>query len=366
MFTRRAFTALASVTVVTTQAAAQTSTGPRRAEVEALRQFTESTHPRGREAASDADWRARWDALAAEADTLSDGAYFIRARRALGWLKDGHTTALPFEFTDAPPPPSFQLRLPIRVHAFHDGAYVTHAKAEALPLLGARITRVGDTDIVPIMRAIAEQWCGSVAWAHRWAGMHFLSPAMLQGLGVLRDLQAPVAVDAMRGERRVRVTLRPRAGASDDLQEMERTAPRREQWEREVGVGNYVRIEDDAAYISCNDMDDVEGKTFFAFTEECFTAMADERAQRLVLDVRRNGGGNNFWPEPLRKRILRSRFDRPGGLYILTSPMTFWAAQNPTTRLERDAFSLCSLASRRAGRQIITAMRVRFTAKRAV
>ncbi len=340
MFTRRAFTALASVTAVASQASAQTRTGPRRAEVEALRQFAEATHPRGREAAADSDWRARWDALAAEADALSDGAYFIRARRALGWFKDGHTTALPFEFTDAPPPPSFQLRLPIRVRAFHDGAYVTHAKGEALPLLGARITRVGGTDVVAIMRAVAEQWCGNDAWAHRWSGMHFSSPSMLLGLGILPDAQAPVEVSAMRGGRRVRATLRPRVGASDDLQEMERTPPRRERWEREAGIGNYVRVEGDAAYISCNDMDDVEGKTFIAFTEECFAAMTDERAQRLVLDVRRNGGGNNFWPEPLRKRILRSRFNRPGGLYVLTSPMTFSAAQNPTTRLERDSFAL--------------------------
>jgi hypothetical protein len=38
--------------------------------------------------------------------------------------------------------------------------------------------------------------------------------------------------------------------------------------------------------------------------------------------------------------LLRSRFNRPGGLYILTSPGTFSAAQNPCTRLERDSFAL--------------------------
>ena len=30
----------------------------------------------------------------------------------------------------------------------------------------------------------------------------------------------------------------------------------------------------------------------------------------------------------------------PGGLYVLISPFTFSAAQNPTTRLERDSFAL--------------------------
>lgn len=339
MFTRRAFTALASVTALAGQASAQTPS-PRRSEVEALRRFAETTHPRGREAAADADWRARWNTLAAEADTLSEGAYLVRTRRALGWFKDGHTTVLPFEFTGGPPPGPFRLGLPIRVRAFHDGLYINAAKEEGAPLRGARLTRIAGVDAVTLMRAVAEQWCGNDAWAHRWAGSQFSSPALLQGLGVISDPAAPIVVEAMRGTRRVRATLRPREGARTDLQEMDRTPSQRELWEREAGLGNYVRVEGRAVYISCNDMDDVEGKTFADFTRECFAAMDTTTPDRLIFDVRRNGGGNNFLPEALRKRILRSRFNRPGALYVLTSPFTFSAAQNPTTRLERDSFAL--------------------------
>lgn len=339
MFTRRAFTAFASLTALAGQASAQVAS-PRRTEVEALRRFAETTHPRGREAAAAADWRGRWDALAAEADTLSEGAYLVRTRRALGWFKDGHTTVLPFEFTGGPPPGPHRLGLPIRVRAFHDGLYINAAKEEAAPLRGARVTRIAGVDAVALMRAVADQWCGNDAWAHRWAGSQFSSPALLQGLGIVNDPTAPIVVEAMRGARRLRATLRPREGARDDLQEMDRTPSQRETWERAAGVGNYVRVEGRAVYISCNDMDDVEGKTFADFTRECFAAMDSTTTDRLIFDVRRNGGGNNFWPEALRKRILRSRFNRPGALYVLTSPFTFSAAQNPTTRLERDSFAL--------------------------
>ncbi|HYD72053.1 MAG TPA: hypothetical protein VEF55_02880, partial [Candidatus Binatia bacterium] len=331
MLTRRAFAALASVSALATQAAAQTTVDARRAEVEALRRFAETTHPRGREAVGDADWRARWDALAAEADALSIGTYFIRTRRALAWFKDGHTTTLPFEFMGAPPEGDFQLSLPIRARAFHDGVYVNAAKDEGAALNGARITRIGGMATVALMRAIAEQWPGNDAWAHRWSGYHFTSPALLQGLGVVPSAGDPIRVEAMRGSRRIRATLRPRQGAGADLVEMERTPSRRETWERQAGIGNYVRIEGRAVYISCNDMNDVEGKTFADFTRECFAAMDNADTDRLIFDVRRNGGGNNFWPEALRKRLLRSRFNRPGGLYVLTSPFTFSAAQNPST-----------------------------------
>lgn len=339
MFTRRAFTALASLTALAGQASAQAA-GPRRSEVEALRRFAETTHPRGREAAADGDWRSRWDVLAAESDTLSEGAYFIRTRRALAWFKDGHTTVLPFEFTGGPPPGPHRLGLPIRMRAFHDGLYINAAKDEAAPLRGARLTRIAGVDAVALMRAVADQWCGNDAWAHRWAGSQFSSPALLQGLGIVNDPIAPIVVEAMRGARRLRATLRPREGASDELQEVDRTPSQRETWERAAGGGNYVRVEGRAIYISCNDMDNIEGKTFVDFTRECFAAMDAATTDRVIFDVRRNGGGNNFWPEALRKRILRSRFNRPGGLYVLTSPFTFSAAQNPTTRLERDSFAL--------------------------
>jgi hypothetical protein len=341
MLTRRAFAALASVAAVAAQASAAAQTaGARRSEVEALRRFAETTHPRGREAAADADWRARWDALAADADTLSAGAYFIRTRRALGWFKDGHTTVLPFEFVGGPPEGPFRLGLPIRAQTFHDGVYVIAAKDEGAALSGAKITRIGRMDVAALVRAIAEQWPGNDAWAHGLSSHHFASPALLQGLGAIEEASAPVRIEAMRGSRRLRVTLGPSEGATDNLQNMQMTPPRRELWEREAGVGNYARIEGRAVYISCNDMADVEGKDFFAFTRECFAAMDAPGAEKLIFDVRRNGGGNNFLPEALRKRMLRSRFNRPGGLYVLTSPRTFSAAQNPTTRLERDSFAI--------------------------
>ena len=68
--------------------------------------------------------------------------------------------------------------------------------------------------------------------------------------------------------------------------------------------------------------------------------MEESAPQRLIIDLRRNGGGNNFLFEALRKHVERSRFNRPGGLYVLISPQTFSAAQNATNRLERETFAL--------------------------
>jgi len=336
-------TALGVTAVSTLEARAQV-TG-RLAEAVALRRRAETLHPRGREAAANAEWRARWDALAADADQLSDGEYFIRTRQALGWFKDGHTTILPFEFTGGVPAPMaqgpFALSLPIGVRTFHDGAYVTSAKNEGAALLGARLTRINAMDVVALMRAWATNWPGNDAWAHRWAGAMF-SPAFLEALGAVRDAGATIRVEGVLDRRRVHATLRPRTDGGANLQPLERAKSQVELWSDAAGQaasGNFVQRVGEAIYVSCDDLG-MEIQPFGAFIRVCFEAMEDGSARRLIIDLRRNGGGNNFLFEALRKRVERSRFNRPGALYVLISPRTFSAAQNATSRLERETFAL--------------------------
>lgn len=334
--------ALATAAAVASPARAQ-SVG-RRAEVEALRLKAETTHPRAREAAADADWRERWHRLAADADALSDGAYFHRTRQALGWFKDGHTTVLPFEFVGGVPAAMasgpFGLSLPIGVRVFHDGAYVVSARDEGAALLGAKLARVGAMDVTPLVKAWATDWPGNDAWAHRWAGSLF-EPAFLQALGAAGDPAAALTVEGMQGQKAVRATLRPKRGGGA-LQPLQRTKTQAELWSEEAGSaagGNFVRQAGEALYISCDDLSP-GAEAFGKFTRACFEAMEQTQAKRLVVDLRRNGGGNNFNFEALRRRIARSRFNRPGGLYVMTSTRTFSAAQNAATRLERETFAL--------------------------
>jgi hypothetical protein len=104
MIDRRELLSLATASVVATAttahaalAAAPRISNPhnkplRSTEIRALRKFAEQTHPRGREARDDRLWQSRWARLERTAQSLSDGAYFVEARRAIlvrGWPHDG-------------------------------------------------------------------------------------------------------------------------------------------------------------------------------------------------------------------------------------------------------------------------------------
>jgi hypothetical protein len=122
------------------------------------------------------------------------------------------------------------------------------------------------------------------------------------------------------------------------LSPLARTLRDHERWRSDAA--NYVRdLGDGCVYGSIDEMDDVEGRTFEVLTRAIFAALDAPGTRRLVLDLRRNGGGHNYLGEALRKRIARSRVNRPGGLQVLVGPRTFSAAQNLATRLERETFA---------------------------
>lgn len=360
MFTRRAFAGLVAAGVAgSAQAARAQQDGPaghrpppatggsRRADVAALRAFAEATHPRGREAAADPKWRETWNALTAGADTLSDGAFFVGLWRGISWFRDGHTTVLPFEFMGGAPAPfangAFARYLPLKARVFHDGIWVVEAKDEAGPLLGARIRSANGVSDIDLMKKLAEIWPGSEAWAHNWSGVLFNTAGPMQGLGILSDPAAPIRIEAVTADGRpLTVQLRARADGNQGRSALTPRPSELDAWRATHRVGNYVHPlpRSRSLYVSIDDMSDVEGKTFVALTRELFAAMEGPGVQRIIIDLRRNGGGDNFNGEPLRKALERSRFNRPGGIYVMTSPATFSAAQNLATRLERETYAL--------------------------
>lgn len=353
MWSRRAFVELLAAGALVPAApvlglAAGATANPlsRRDEVEAFHAFAVATHPRGPVAAADPDWQKQWNTLGLDADRLSDGAYFHRLRRALGWFRDGHTTVLPFEFVGGVPPQlaggAFRYSLPLRLRVFHDGAWIVATTAEASPLLGSRLQAIGRLSVPELIRSLADGWPGNDGWAQNWSAGTLVSPAFLQALGATDSPDQPVTCAALGSDgASLRVSLRPRDGEPPTLTPIERVLTPQETWAKAAGRGNYLRpLDGGVCYLSLDDMADVEGQTFESLTRDVFAMLQRKDVNRMVIDLRRNGGGNNYFGEALRKGVARSHLNRPGGLYVLIGPQTFSAAQNLANRLERETFAI--------------------------
>lgn len=343
MHDRRSFAKLiaASALAVPGIAQAQLAAPAKRSqEAEALVRFAEATHPRGAEAARDTRWRALAAEFVAGADGSSYVAYVVSAYRLLSWFHDGHTTVWASALNQGP----FGLELPIGAAAFHDGLYVVEAEAHHRDLLGARITSIGSTGIDEVIRQFAAIWpADNRAWIHHDIDLLLATPGLLHGLGVISGADnGSIRLELVTpGGQQIQRDIQPHSPMKTARSSVERRRSERDRWASDAGTGNYVRRlpAQSALYVSLDDLG-VKVPTFVAYLRNIFAAMAEPRWDRLILDLRRNSGGNNFLGEPLRKQLGRSRFNRPGGLYVLIGPTTFSAAQNLVNRLERETFAI--------------------------
>lgn len=308
----------------------------RRAEAEALIRFAETTHPRGLEAKTNDDWQKRVAALLASAGGASYAAYAGAAFRLLSWFRDGHTTLWAGALDQGP----FGYELPVRASVFYDGLYIIEAELEAQAMLGQRITDIGSLTTAEYARRFAAIWpADNEAWAHHDMGLLLSTPAFAHMLGAVQGTEDRAVV--VRGDSGAAIILRPQSKSRGTRAKVGRMTSPREQWAAEAKGGNYVRrlADRNALYVSLDDLS-VGIPAFMQFTSNVFAAMDEPQWGKLIIDLRRNGGGNNFLGEPLRKQIARSRFNRPGGLYVLIGPQTFSAAQNLVNRLERETFAI--------------------------
>lgn len=350
MFTRRTFTGLVAVTAAAAGSARAAQRG-RRAEVQALRQFAEATHPEGARAAQDSAWREMAHSLERRANTMDEATYVVETLRLLSWFQDGHSGVYIPILQTGP----WALRLPLGREVFYDGVYITRAKDEALPLLGGRVTRVANVPIEQLIQRFATIWpASSPAGAHFWATLSLSSPGFLHGFGIVDGAaDTPITIEcAFADGRTVSSTVRPRSDGARDRQSLSHELSELAQFAatqnydpqaRPAEDGrNFVWRRGNVLYVSLDRMsDDDYGKPFSVFQEELCAAL--ERpggADRLIIDLRRNGGGDNMLCEPARRRIAHSQFNRPGGLYVLIAPHTFSAAQNLASRLERETFAV--------------------------
>jgi hypothetical protein len=309
-----------------------------RPEAEQLAKEIVEVHPRGAEIAASPSFIAARDALFAMAGDTDLSHYAVALGRMFHAVNDGHTACIPI-FGDAP---EFTQHYPLRLRRFDDGLYVVAAKGAALPLLGARLTRIGGKGINALIREFAAaQAAGNRAWPTRWAEAGLTIPGFLVGLDVATRISQPVRFETIDAHmKRAVATLTPSADAREGLQGVAR---KKSVLETQAGdeANRAFEIEDGRALVlSIGAMEDGEKKSFETFTSEAAAALRDTKAERVVIDLRDNGGGNNLLAEPLRRTLVKSRFNRPGGLYVLTSPATFSAAMNFTTRLERETDAL--------------------------
>ena len=253
---------------------------------------------------------------------------FMRIAALIG---DGHT------HLDLPP--SF-LRYPVELQWFGDELRVIAAQSPYYAAVGARVLAIGSTSASDLMERTTQlvPRGENDGRTRLTATMHFTSPEVLHGLDVITDREnAPFALELATGER-VTVTISPAAfrGFSTWRMSTGEKPPLHLQRLEEPWWTEFLPA-DQTVYFSFTGYP--PAAEFRERTDTLARLLDESHARRLVIDVRRNQGGDLDRFRRLFLPVIKSRpaINRKGGLFVITGPGTFSAATINALDLRNEA-----------------------------
>jgi hypothetical protein len=303
--------------------------------------------------------RASWDSAAADLEsrlpTLSYGQAIAGFARLLGMLRDGHSRLDQLELPShgrpaltALPSPGFDTSYPIEFEVFADGLWIVRATAAHSGLLGMHVVAIDSQPVPRVVDAIAPMIpADNPMWTLNALPAFLRSPGYVAAAGLSHDPTAPLhltLVDARGRRREAMVRAEPpdstaRWIAADanvrSTLPLTRALP---------GPFAFADLNDSARTVFVRIraiVNEPGGESFSKFVARLFAHIDSLGSRRVLLDLRGNGGGNNYLNQPLvHALIMRPQLDRTGRLFVIVDRGTFSAAVSLASDLQRETHAL--------------------------
>lgn len=321
-----------------------------REDIDFLAKTVADKHRHPFDTVSRADFDKAVAALRERVPFLSDHEIIVGMAKLVALLRDGHSRLTlpvsPSADTQSHTPTSaakagivFHL-LPLKLYLFSDGLYVQAAAPERRELVGARVVRIGKMTAESALEAVrpavhydSEMW-------FKLLGPQFLGiPEILQACGVTEALGRTLMTLEKDG-RTTAVDLDPLPPGPEPSwvvwSDISGTPKPPYLKNREKPFWFEMLPGRKAMYAQVNAIQDDQAETLAAFSARMVETAKAQGAERIVLDLRLNGGGDNYLDRGLVLALLGSeRFNRYGHLYTLIGRNTFSAAVSLVSALER-------------------------------
>ena len=281
--------------------------------------------------------------------TLTRNQVIVEFTRIVAMVQDGHTS-----IAGLASDPKIGFRsYPLSLYFFKDGLFVITADREHADAVGARVVKIGNATAEQAYHAVK----GLIFHDHdnefglkASAPFVLVTPEVLHAVGIIEDMDKAQFVLEKNGKQ-MTIELKPfvrkfseehqstwdyikPAGWVDARDAATAPVPL---WLKNVrDLFWYEYLPDSkTVYVQFNGVADKPNETVADFSKRLFDFVAKNPVERLVLDLRWNGGGNNYLNKPLILGLIKSKVDERGRLFTIISRHTFSAAQNLVNELEK-------------------------------
>lgn len=274
---------------------------------------------------------------------LTDARIAVELWKLLRLLGDGHASL------EAPPDnEELNLLLPLQFYLFEEGVFVTATDPAYEELLGTEVVMIDGRLIDQVLQAIDPLICRdneqrskelSPAWLRRTPFLHALGVVEASDkvtLTVRNDPQATrtVQVEATRDVASRHSSLPAPAGWSFFPERLDSSLPL---YLRNCAASYWFEHlpEHRLVYFQFNRVGDDSDESLDAFSRRMFDFIEHSDVDKLVVDLRWNGGGNLFLSHPLLYGMMScSKVNRKGGLFAIVGRRTFSAAGYTATWID--------------------------------
>ncbi|MDQ3746267.1 MAG: S41 family peptidase [Acidobacteriota bacterium] len=257
--------------------------------------------------------------------TLQDRQIIVRLTQIVAMIGDAHTSLR----ADGTPQ---QFRVyPLTLYWLKDGLYATAAAAPYKKALGARLVRVGDTDVQQAYQTV------STLISHEneptlkyFSPSRMVSTEALQALGILPDLKTGHFVFQDSGGNEFALDFAPVNTSRESIDFV--SAPDPAQWpsyQKHPELNYWFEHLDDSKtlYFKYNLCADMTSPTFNQFFQTMFDYCATHECVRAVIDVRNNPGGSSALLQPVIDALKNSPdINQRGRLFVVIGRGTFSSA----------------------------------------
>lgn len=279
---------------------------------------------------SEEDFHSRVGQLKASLDAMNGDEIIVELQKLVAAAGDAHTG------TNI----SGGQVYPVEMYWFADGWYVVRTISDYGQILYGKLKAINGQDADEIYGKLAEVISHeNDAWLKAQMGYYFMIPSVLHGLHIVDDLQSAAFTFETQAGETEEITLAPVSynDVKDRLVGKEEDRADLPLYQKNGGQNYWYEYlpEYQTLYFKYNQCSEMEGKSFDDFTHQLLDAMDKDDAQKLVIDLRDNGGGNDMLLYPFIYALSHSPFNQEGRLFVIVGRKTFSSAVLNAVTLEK-------------------------------
>lgn len=267
------------------------------------------------------EFRALVDRFKASLPGLNDDEFRIGLSRLVASVGDAHTGIRP----------PIEHAFPLMLYWFKEGIFLTNTIKEHEGVLDQKLAGVNGHPIEEVVRAFAEILSHENDAQLKSSIPQFLASAeALHGLRLIEDAGKAVFSFEDDAGRKTDVAMTPlplRSAPVWAVDTRDASAWPLSMRDKQKAYWFAALPESKAVYLKYNSCREMKDRPFAAFTKDVFAAVESARAQRLIVDLRNNGGGDSSVFEPFFRALANSPgINRKGGLFVVLGRQTFSSA----------------------------------------